>query len=58
MRQQMMSRVRALHIVGTQLLVPQTNAAHATDEGNILTLPFVVIVLLTLKKSADGSSPL
>lgn len=50
MRQQMMSRVRALHIVGTQLLVPQTNAAHATDEGNILTLPFVVIVLFDLEK--------
>lgn len=58
MRQQMMSIVRALHVVGTQLLVPQTNASHTTDEGNILTLPFVVIVFLTLIKLVDGSSPL
>ena len=54
----MMSIVRALHVVGTQLLVPQTNASHTTDEGNILTLPFVVIVFLTLIKLVDGSSPL
>ena len=54
----MMSRVRALHIVGNQLLVPQTNAAHTIDEDSILTLPFVVIVLLTLIKLVDGSSPL
>lgn len=54
----MMSIVRVLHVVGTQLLVPQTNASHTTDEGNILTLPFVVIVFLTLIKLVDGSSPL
>ena len=36
-----MSRVRALHIVGTRLLLfPQTNVVHATDEGNILTSVF------------------
>lgn len=36
-----MSRVRALHIVGTQLLlVLETNAVPATDEGNIMTSVF------------------